>query len=91
MQEIDWNVFAYWKMFKYIDILDRWEYKGYLTKDLRENSLLRLINKYDLDEPIENFLDRVHIAALKKKYGADAASTPIPHFKARFKARQVAE
>ena len=90
MRELDWSIFAYWRMFKYIEILDRWELKSNLAKDLRESSLLRLKNKYGLDEPIESLLDKTRIAALKKKYGTDAESTPIPHFRARFKVRQTA-
>jgi len=77
-------------MFKYIDILDRWELISDSVKDLRESSLLKMRNKYGLTEPVESFLDRTRIAALKKIYGTDAASTPIPHFKARYKVRQVA-
>ena len=91
MREIDWSVFAYWRMFKYIDILNRWERLSDSIEDLRESSLLKMRDKYGPTEPVESFLDIARINALKKKYGTDAASTPIPHFKARYKVRQAAE
>jgi len=91
MREIDWNTFAYWHMFRCIETLDRLERKGYLPDGARENHLRRLRDGIGLNkEPIESFLNRAMIDSLKKKYGVDAESTPIPHLKARYNVRQNA-
>jgi len=72
------------------DTWNRWEQKGYLVEGLGDGSLQRLKDKLGLIEPIENFLDKTRLAYLKAQYGTNAADTPIPHFRARFKVRQAA-
>jgi hypothetical protein len=89
MGKVDWTTFYYWHIFRCIEVLDRLETKRYLGDGQRERSLKNLINQFGLDEPVRDFIDPIRLNELKERYGTDASTTPIPHFRARYRTRQA--
>lgn len=83
--------YCYWELLAIVKETERLKNKGLLTdEELSQNVIANAKNRLDMDESMEQLMDKSYLDKIARVYGRDMESSPIPVFKAMAKAKAAA-